>query len=219
MDCRRGEIAVGVEGVVVRTQHGVVPDAFAGLRWSAFVRHSPDSHDIEAVLHRLERLVREQRIGSTLTVAVELIHLVCRIAFGHDGEVDTLADVATTDDVTVGDAVLADGTNQYVRWINEMCHHRRHLVVIVGECHADVDGSFGERDVVAGLERTTHLGSFLFVEPLLEEGGEGVDIDESARSVVEHVDLGVAQKVSLGQTGPATSPSRLLVELAELDVL
>ena len=122
-------------------------------------------------------------------------------------------------DVVEWYAVVANGTDEDVFGVNGVGGLCDYFLVVVGQGDGYVDGTFWEGDVVGTLEGFFHSFGFVVLEPFLEECAEGVDVDDLLAVVVSDGELSVAVEGFFCQSGFASGPAWLFVELFDIDVL
>ena len=91
--------------------------------------------------------------------------------------------------------------------------------VVVTQGDSDVGGLTGVGHQEHVLERAADAASLFRGEPFLEEGGEGVAVDDRACGCILHGDVAVSVQGQLTEMVTATIPMGTLVELVQIDVL
>ena len=74
-------------------ERGVLPYAFGGMAGAALFGGGLDGDNLESVTQRPERLVGKESLGRLLRVVDEGVHLLFRISFGQESDVDALGGV------------------------------------------------------------------------------------------------------------------------------
>ena len=94
----------------MRTEGRVFPVMVVRDADAAFIGGGGDGHDVEAVLHALERFMAPDAFHGRPGVAIEEFCLFCGISFRHNGDVDLLATVSSLmeDTVKVGRFTIKD---------------------------------------------------------------------------------------------------------------
>ena len=93
------------------------------------------------------------------------------------------------------------------------------LASVVAQVYGDVDGILGHGHEIYVFKRLLDVLSLGFFLPFLEEGGEGVAIDDALRLMVAHCDLSVALHGDLGESLALAVPSGLHIHLLKGNVL
>lgn len=207
-----GKVAVAVEGVEMRAEGGLVPDALGWDARSALLGWRFYGYDVEAVSHALEGFVGEDGLCSLLRIFQEDRHFCIGIAFSHVCDVDA--------SVGVGSLLQGDVWCRLVAFLMNQNVFRRYLVgerggylaAVVAQVEGDVYGIFRHRNEEYVLETLRVLLCLWIGEPFLEEGGEGVAVDDFARAVVAYGYLSVALYREFGQSLPFAVPAWHYVE-------
>ena len=124
---------------------------------------------------------------------------------------------------------VADATDEYVARIDGMGVTDGGLSTVVVQVDGDVDGVLGHGHEKHVLERTAHIVGFFVTEPFLEQGGEGIAVDDGMAAMVADNHLAVTfygdfcQMVVLaiptGQTTHAVQGNLLVVHVATEDIV
>ena len=116
-------------------------------------------------------------------------------------------------------AILADGLNQDVGRVHGVAHLANRVLMLVGQRHRHRDRAFGERHIVGTLESPLNVLRLLVQLPFLKQRAERRGVEPLPRQLVSDDELPVATERRLREPSLASSPSRLLVELFQIDFL
>ena len=92
----------------------------------------------------------EQSVNHMLAVFVELVHLLCRIAFGHNCKVNTTGHVASPPYIIIRYVRIAKRANQDVVRIQGMRQLSRYAVVEISQRNGNDHRPLGHRHIEAG---------------------------------------------------------------------
>ena len=194
------KVAVAVEGVEMRAEGGLVPDA---LGWDARSTFCLDGDFTATMLKRSLMLLKgswAKMASVALRIFQEDRHLCIGIAFSHVCDVDASVVSAACCRVTYG-VVCCLLMNQNVFgatwWVSVVVISRR--LLRRSRVMSTVSFGIGTRNTFSKL---CVFFCLWIGEPFLEEGGEGVAIDDFARAVVAYGYLSVALYREFGQLLP-----------------
>ena len=220
LQVERGEVALAVERVEVRAEGRVEPHALARVAHAAVDGRCQQGNDVEAVAQGFERLVAEEGLHCRAAMVEVGCHLVGRVTLRHIGDVDATRGVGCLLEGNVGrDVPLSFVADEDVGRYDGMRQGCLNMAVEVKEFHRHIDRVAREGHEEDILERAPHMLGFVRSQPLLEERGEGVAVDDLLGAVCPHRDLSVASQRQLGQPCAPTEPSRHLRELIDIEFL
>ena len=193
LQVERGEVAVAVESVEMRVEGRPLPHALAGDACPAVLGGSLHGDDLEAVAQGAEGLVGEEGLHRRAAVLDEGVHLALAVTLGQEGDVDASRAVGRElEGVVWGDACPSRMAYEDVARCHGVCHGCHGVATVVVEFHRDVgavERHGCEKDI---LEGAACLLGLRVGKPFLEEGGEGVAVDDLAAAVVAHHQLAIA---------------------------
>lgn len=162
----------------MRAEGGLVPDALGWDARSALLGWRFYGHDVEAVSHALEGFVGEDGLCSLLRIFQEDRHFCIGIAFSHVCDVDASGGVGSLLQGDVWCRLVAFLMNQNVFRRYLVGERGGYLAAVVAQVEGDVYGIFRHRNEEYVLETLRVLLCLWIGEPFLEEGGEGVAVDD-----------------------------------------
>ena len=189
-----------------------MPDALGWDARSALLGWRLHGYDVEAVSHALEGFVGEDGLCSLLRIFQEDRHLCIGIAFSHVCDVDASGGVGSLLQGDVWCRLVAFLMNQNVFRRYLVGERGGYLAAVVAQVEGDVYGIFRHRNEEYVLETLRVLLCLWIREPFLEEGGEGVAVDDFARAVVAYGYLSVALYRQFSQSLPFAVPAWHYVE-------
>ena len=208
LQMERRQVALRVECVEIGVQCCVLPYSLRRYRRAAVVRRCLYGNDVEPVAQALEGFVGKERVHGRVAVGNELRHLLLGIPFGYVGNVYAVGGVACLLEGDVGRyALLADAPDEYVAGhygVGKTCCH---LPAVVAQVDGNVDSVLREWYEEYVLERFCLRLGLRIGEPFLEEGGEGVAVDDFVAVVVADGYLSVALHGNLTEPLPLAVPS------------
>ena len=141
MQC--GKISVAVEGVEMRTECSVLPDAFGWFACSALFRFRFDGYDVKLVFLALEWFVCKQGISGSLCILQEQSHLFLSVAFCQIGNVDAVCCVGCLLECYERGGALALVPYQDIAGHDLMSKRTHDFSAIVAQVDGDVYRVFG----------------------------------------------------------------------------
>ena len=220
LEVKRGQITLAVEGVEVRTQCGVQPDAGSRVAHAAVVRRTLHRHDVEPRAQALERFVAEQSLHRLAAVLQKLRHLGLGVALGHVGDVDAMQRVGRLlQSDKWRDSTFAAMGNEDVARHHLVGQRASGAVMRVAQLNGDVDRVARHRHQEHVLHRLAHGLGLGGRNPLLKQARERVAVDDRAAAMVAHGDVAVAGHWHLIKVHATAPPPRQTRHLVEKDIL
>ena len=151
------------------SERSIAPDALWRLTCSAVYWRRLDSNNIEAVAHRLERLMLKQRFGCNLGIVNEHIHLVLLISLGYVCYMNASCSVSSLLYRSVRRAVLESSmSNQNIGRVYGVCHSASNFMAVVAQVDSHVNLLLWHRNQKYILKCLVHIFCLVVRLPLLK---------------------------------------------------